>query len=119
MWVLLAASHEADPERTCAWYLPEAAGKAFQPSKLDKLWHASSAVSGDLHCMHMPFIAEFFSTVLSNHCMGVLQEEERERRMDYIPDESAINVENIEVSLMLLSEAIWLAVCAAPCKACC
>lgn len=28
----------------------------------------------------------------------VLQEEERERRMDYIPDESAINVENIEVS---------------------
>ncbi|CAL5219097.1 g867 [Coccomyxa viridis] len=26
-----------------------------------------------------------------------LQEEERERRMDYIPDESAINVENIEV----------------------
>ena len=28
----------------------------------------------------------------------MLQEEERERRMDYIPDESAINVENIEVS---------------------
>ena len=30
--------------------------------------------------------------------------------MDYIPDESAINVENIEVSLMVLSEDIWLAV---------
>ncbi len=26
-----------------------------------------------------------------------LQEEERERRMDYVPDESAVNVENIEV----------------------
>ena len=34
-----------------------------------------------------------------NFCL-VLQEEERERRMDYIPDESAINVENIEVSSM-------------------
>ncbi len=33
--------------------------------------------------------------------------------MDYIPDESAINVENIEVSLMLLSQDIWLAVWAA------
>ena len=30
----------------------------------------------------------------------MMQEEERERRMDYIPDESAINVENIEVSSM-------------------
>ncbi len=30
--------------------------------------------------------------------------------MDYIPDESAINVENIEVSLMGLPEDIWLAV---------
>ena len=29
-----------------------------------------------------------------------MQEEERERRMDYIPDESAINVESIEVSSM-------------------
>jgi len=29
--------------------------------------------------------------------LAVLQEEERERRMDYIPEESAINVENIEV----------------------
>ncbi len=29
--------------------------------------------------------------------LSVLQEEERERRMDYIPEESAINVENIEV----------------------
>lgn len=27
-----------------------------------------------------------------------LQEEERERRMDYVPDESAVDVENIEVS---------------------
>jgi len=26
-----------------------------------------------------------------------LQEEERERRMDYVPDESAVNLENIEV----------------------
>ncbi len=26
-----------------------------------------------------------------------LQEEERERRMDYIPDQSAINLDNIEV----------------------
>ena len=26
-----------------------------------------------------------------------LQEEERERRMDYVPDESAVDVENIEV----------------------
>ena len=29
-----------------------------------------------------------------------LQEEERERRMDYVPEESAVNVESIEVKLL-------------------
>ena len=29
-----------------------------------------------------------------------LQEEERERRMDYVPEESAVNVESIEVRLL-------------------
>lgn len=28
-----------------------------------------------------------------------LQEEERERRMDYVPEMSAVNVENIEVQI--------------------
>lgn len=31
-----------------------------------------------------------------------LQEEERERRMDYVPEESAVNTESIEVRLLLL-----------------
>ena len=29
-----------------------------------------------------------------------LQEEERERRMDYVPEMSAVNVESIEVTLL-------------------
>ena len=30
--------------------------------------------------------------------MCILQEEERERRMDFVPEESAVNTETIEVS---------------------
>lgn len=35
-----------------------------------------------------------------------LQEEERERRMDYVPEVSAVNVETIEVSLTMWSYSI-------------
>jgi hypothetical protein len=30
-------------------------------------------------------------------CVVLLQEEERERRMDFVPEESAVNTETIEV----------------------
>ena len=38
-----------------------------------------------------------------------LQEEERERRMDFVPDESAVNTENIEVCLEHLAVAAVIA----------
>ena len=35
-----------------------------------------------------------------------MQEEERERRMDFVPEESAVNTETIEVSRILLSTCL-------------
>ena len=37
-----------------------------------------------------------------------LQEEERERRMDFVPDESAVNTENIEVCFRHFAAALLL-----------
>ena len=40
-----------------------------------------------------------------------LQEEERERRMDYVPEESAVNTETIEVRAPLDIYCDWFSFC--------
>ena len=42
---------------------------------------------------------------MQDTCTPLLQEEERERRMDFVPEESAVNTEQIEVRIkQMMSE---------------
>ena len=122
VWVLLAAPHEADPERTRAWYLPEAAGKAFLAiniSRREFFTCQHSAGQSPFECMshYADSLARLARQPNVQTSARVFC---RKRNVSGVwttfPDESAINVENIEVSsdAMHNSQDIWLASMGSP-----
>lgn len=94
---------------------------AHDPSQLTSLHLRAAHIAGTLGSATVDLLITVLPLPIASFCFCP-QEEERERRMDYIPDESAINTDAIEVGAGLLSSlcGCWVlsSQCLVLCAAC-